>query len=140
MSAQQNRPYCALGLVFCKAEGEDADADAFYVFEGIGTGDEGGTSGTDIVDEQYVAPFQPAVIHKMEGVGNILLTLPARQLCLTLVKLLAAECLGDEGKMSDVANASGQHLTLVVATLTQSLTGQGNGQQHIDVAEEVGLL
>lgn len=58
-SAQQNRPYCALGfqeygyygLVFCKAEGEDADADALYVFEGVGTGDEGGTSGTDIVDE-----------------------------------------------------------------------------------------
>lgn len=59
MSAQQNRPYCALGfqvygyygLVFCKAEGKDADADALYVFEGVGAGDEGGTSGTDIVDE-----------------------------------------------------------------------------------------
>ena len=40
-----------VALVFCEAEGEDADADAFYGFEGIGTGDEGGTSGTDIVDE-----------------------------------------------------------------------------------------
>ena len=29
-----------VALVFCEAEGEDADADAFYGFEGIGTGDE----------------------------------------------------------------------------------------------------
>ena len=112
-----------MALVFCEAEGEDADADAFYGFEGIGTGDEGGASGTDIVDEQHVAPFQLAVVHKMKGVGNILLTLPARQLRLTLVKLLAAKCLGDDGKVSDVVDSSGQHLTLVVATLAQTFVG-----------------
>ena len=78
-----------VALVFCEAEGEDAEADAFYVFEGVGTGDEGGTSGADIIDEQYVAPFQLAIIHKMKGVGNILLALPTVQLRLTLVKLLA---------------------------------------------------
>ena len=43
--------YGYYGLVFCEAEGKDADADALYVFESVGAGDEGGTSGTDIVDE-----------------------------------------------------------------------------------------
>ena len=41
-------------LVFCKAQGEDTDADALNIFEGIGTGDEGGTSSADVIDEQYV--------------------------------------------------------------------------------------
>jgi len=36
-----------------------------------------------------VTAFQPAVVNKLKGIGNILLALPARQLRLTLVKLLA---------------------------------------------------
>ena len=46
--------FCVPFLVFCETEGEHADADALNVLKGIGTGDEGGASGTDVINEQDV--------------------------------------------------------------------------------------
>ena len=85
-----------------------------------------------------MAAFQCRSIGSDEDASHIFLTFMATEMCLTLAKHLTLQCLGNNGQMGDITDATCQHLTLVVATLSLAFHGQRNGHQQVDTIEIVG--
>ena len=74
----------------------------------------------------------------MKHLGDIRLTLMTHEMSLALIEVLANENLSLNGDIGYLTNATTKHLALVIASLTKTLGGKRDWQQHIDTVEETG--
>ncbi|MEE3446930.1 MAG: hypothetical protein VZQ78_12100, partial [Prevotella sp.] len=58
--------------VFCKTEGENTDGDAFGQTECLGAGDDGGTGGDDVVDDEEMPVADALAIGELEDLLDVL--------------------------------------------------------------------
>ena len=126
--------------VFCKTEGKDTDGDAFRQTERLGAGDDGGTGGDDIVNDEEMFVADALAIGKFEDFLDVLVALPASATGLAAFEDGASHHLIVYRETRDLTDASGDLHALVVAPLSLTLTGQRYGHDGVDALEEPAAL
>ena len=126
--------------VFCKTEGEDTDGDAFGQTERLGAGDDGGTGGDDVVDDEEMPVADALAIGELEDLLDVLVALPASATGLAAFEDGASHHLIVYRETRDLTDASGDLHALVVASLSLTLTGQRYGHDGVDTLEEAAAL
>ena len=126
--------------VFCKTEGEDTDGDAFGQTERLGAGDDGGTGGDDVVDDEEMPVADALAIGELEDLLDVLVAFPASATGLAAFEYGASHHLIVYRETRDLTDASGDLHALVVAPLSLTLTGQRYGHDGVDTLEEAAAL
>lgn len=106
-----------LPLVFGKSPCQYADTDALYPFEDIHAGGEGGSGGTNVVNQKDVLVPEQAFIFQLKHIADVFLPFVTAKLCLALHELFAFDGFGDDGQACYLSDATCQPLALVVSPL-----------------------
>ena len=128
-------------LLFCVADGEDAEFDTFGLGQFLAAGDDGGASGHYIVNNQKVLAFYLVGINQLKGCPYVLAALPDAGLVrLTLTEMLSLDYLIIYREMCDIANAFCHLHTLVITSFPLASACDGHWYDGIDVIEEAKRL
>lgn len=117
----------------------------------MATGDDGGSCGANIVDDEEVLAFQrnllavvgSGIVRRLVGgaefedAGYVFLSSPTILVGLTLFERGSSHDVGMYGEMGEFCDTFGDFLALVVTSLFLSVLGERNGDDAIDVVEEM---
>lgn len=109
----------------------------------MATRDDRRPRGANVIDDEEVLAVQGSCALPgtfwiwFENRAYILLSLPSVFMGLAFCKRSSSYKMGKDGEMGDVGNALGYLLALVVTSLFEAVLGKGDGDNAVDVVEEV---
>lgn len=118
--------------------------------DGLATRNDGGSRGTNVIDDKKMLALQGALGRgwagsvfglwtrgcPFENLAHVVESLPAVLVGLAFCKGVAPDDVGIDGEMSQLGDTLGYFFTLVVSSLLQTIGGEWNRNDAIDILEE----
>lgn len=114
-------------LTLGEAEGKDTYFDIAGIAQFVGTGDDGGSRGDDIVDNQQVFVADRGSVDQLKYLLDILIPFPAAFARLTASEDVPLHHFVIYRDACQLADSLGNLQALVVASLTQAFLASGTG-------------